>query len=97
MESVAGAGVVVSHCNGNSVSPVPRLLPQPQGAASQLWEGKRLMAADSSQAQLPSHTAGLPVAWLPGTPCLPNTAGRGGGWLERMGISIFTLPLLSQI
>lgn len=46
-----------------------------------------LMAADSLQAQLPSSTARLPVAWLPGTPCLPNTSGRGGRLTEEPGAS----------
>lgn len=78
-ENMAGVGGGGSYCNGNPVSPSALAAPAAPGSSLTALRRGAAMAADSSQSQLPSHTAGLPVA------CLPNTVGRGGRRRERLG------------
>lgn len=73
-----GRAEVLSHCNGNSVSPgALAAFHGPWGADRQLWEGGQLMAAAWPQAQLPSSTAVGPcgLASRHPMPLLP-TAGE---------------------
>lgn len=79
-ETMVGAGGGIFHRTRNPASPGALAAPAVPGSSLTALGRPALLAADSSQAQLPSSSAQFPVAWLPSTPASPPLqAGWGAG------------------